>query len=132
MSSIHNIEQALIATYLFVCDYLSQHPALEQWRRSNNRNPAFTDAEVLTMALMQGCLECSSLKKAYLHIKYNHADAFPHLISYPRWIARLHALQPLVGYLVEAALSQHKMPGRAYSVDSKPIPVCTPIRTARV
>src|SRR5215467_12583011 len=118
MSSIHNIEQALIATYLFVCDYLSQHPALEQWRRSNNRNPAFTDAEVLTIALMQGCLECSTLKKAYLHIRYNHAQAFPHLITYSRFIARLHALQPLVGHLLQAALRKHRMPAHVYIADA--------------
>lgn len=132
MSSIHTIEEALIATYLFVCEFLEAHPALAEWRRSNNRHPAFTDAEVLTIALMQGCLECTTLKSAYRHIKHNHAQAFPRLPSYSRWLARLHALQPLVGHLVEAALSRHTMPARAYIADSKPVPVCKLIRAARV
>lgn len=118
--------------YLFVCNFLTQQPTLANWRRSNNRHPAFTDAEVLTIALMQGCLECSTLKKAYQHIRHNHADAFPHLVSYARFLARLHQLQPLVGYLVQAALAQHRMPGRVYVVDTKPIPLCKSVRTARV
>jgi len=131
MSSIHNIEEALTAIYVFVCEFVEKHPQIAQWRRSPNDQPAFTDAEVLTIALMQGCLECSTLKKAYQHILYNHADAFPHLVTYPRWIARLHQLQPLVGHLLPAALGQHRMPARVYIVDTKPVPVCKQVRTAR-
>lgn len=128
MSSIHNIEEALMATYVFVCDFLERHPGLAHWRRSHNPPPVFTDAEVLTIALMQGCLECSTLKKAYLYVRHNHAQAFPHLISYPRWIARLHQVQFVVGHLLEAALAKHRMPGRAYIVDAKPVPVCKLVR----
>jgi hypothetical protein len=132
MSSIHNIEEALLVTYLFVCDFLKTHPHLANWRRSNNRQPDFTDAEVITMALMQGTLECSTLKQAYRYIRHNHPTAFPHLISYPRWIARLHQVQFVVGHLLPAALAQKKMPGRVYIVDTKPIPVCKLIRAVRV
>ncbi len=128
MSSILSIEVALITTYLFVADFLAAHPRLANWRRSRNRHPAFTDAEVITIALMQGCLGCSTLKQAYLYIKHNHQSAFPKLCSYGRWIVRLHALQPIVGYLVEAALAEHKRPGHAYIVDSKPVPVCKLVR----
>lgn len=128
MSSIHNIEEALLTTYLFVSEFLAKHPGLANWRRSNNAHPLFTDAEVITIALMQGCLECSCLKKAYLHIQHNHADAFPLLISYPRWIARLHALQAVVGHLIPQALAKHRMPARVYIADAKPIPVCKLVR----
>jgi hypothetical protein len=132
MSSIHNIPLALVGIYVFVCDYLAEHPNVAAWRHSNNDEPDFTDAEVITIALMQGCLGCATLKKAYLHIAHNYADAFPHLCSYQRWIARLHALQPLVGRLVVEAAKQADLPTKVYVVDSKPIPVCKEVRHGRV
>ena len=63
MCSIHNINDALLVVYLFVSDYLDAHPAVSDWRRSNNRKPPLTDAEVITIALMQGCLGCATLKQ---------------------------------------------------------------------
>lgn len=131
MFSIQDIELALATVCLFVSDYLDKHPKQAQWRKSNNKRPHFTDTEVLMIALMQNVLGCQTLKQTYRYIKNNHASAFPHLCSYSRWIARLHPLQSLVGHLLEAALSQAKMPTHAYVVDSKPIPCCKPIRHAR-
>lgn len=132
MHSIHNIEDALLVVYVFVADTLAAHPQWAQWRRSPNALPAFTDAEVITLALMQGCLGCATLKHTYQYIAHNHRAAFPRLCSYARFIARLHALQPVVGHLVQAALSDHKMPARVYVADSKPIAVCKPVRHGRV
>jgi hypothetical protein len=132
MSSIHDINTALVAVYLFVCDYLAEHPKVAAWRHSNNDEPAFTDAEVITIALMQGCFGCATLKKTYLLIAYNHADAFPKLCSYQRFIARLHALQPIVGRLVVEAAKQQSLPTRFYILDTKPIPMCKPVRHGRV
>lgn len=127
-----SIIDCLTTVYVFVADFLGAHPAMAQWRHSNNAAPEFTDAEVLTIALMQGCLGCATLKQTYQHIAANHPDCFPKVCTYPRWIARLHALQPLVGPLIQAALCEHKMPARVYIFDSKPIPVCKPIRHGRV
>lgn len=132
MSSIHNIEHALLVVYVFVSETLQEHPEWADWRCSNNDAPDFTDAEVLTIGLMQGCLGCATLKQTYLHMAHNYGKAFPKLCSYPRFIARLHALRELTGRLVVAALSDHKMPARAYILDSKPIPVCKPVRHGRV
>jgi hypothetical protein len=39
--------------YCFIDDYLKAHPQRAGWRSSPNCRPAFTDAEVLTIALMQ-------------------------------------------------------------------------------
>lgn len=132
MSSIHEIDTALVAVYLFVCDYLAEHPKVAAWRHSNNNEPAFTDAEVITIALMQGCFGCATLKKTYLLIAYNHADAFPKLCSYQRFIARLHALQPIVGRLIVEAAQQQRLPTHFYILDTKPIPMCKPVRHGRV
>jgi transposase len=122
----------MTAVYVFVDDYIQAHPAQAQWRCSNNHAPRFTDSEVLTIGLMQGCLGVATLKLTYQIIASNHADAFPNLPPYAQWLARLHALSGGVGQMIQAALLQHKMPGRVYILDSKPIAVCKPIRHGRV
>lgn len=45
-------------TVLFVTidDFLCHQPGWLHWRRSPNGSPVFTDSEVLTVALLQGCL----------------------------------------------------------------------------
>jgi hypothetical protein len=62
MSSI--IDQ-LTELYVFVDDFLTAHPALAQWRQSPHDTPDFADAEVLTLALLQGCWGVASLKQTY-------------------------------------------------------------------
>lgn len=127
-----SIEDQMTAVYVFVDDFLKAHPADAAWRTSPNDHPAFTDAEVITIGLMQGCLGVPTLKMAYRIIAGNYRSAFPRLCSYQQWIARLHRLTPVVGMLVQAALFQHEMGLRLYILDSKPIPVCRPIRHGRI
>lgn len=127
-----SIVDCLTEVYVFVADYLVAPPRLAAWRRSHNDEPDFTDAEVITIGLMQGCVGCATLKQTYQFIADNHADGFPLLCTYPRFLARLHDLQPIVGHLVVAALSKHRMRGRVYILDTKPIPLCKPVRHGRV
>lgn len=127
-----SIVDSLTQIYVFVADYMLAHPEEAGWRQSHNAQPDFTDAEVITIGLIQGSLGVATLKQTYELIAANHRDCFPRLCSYPRWIARLHALQPLCGRLVVAALAKHRMPARVYLMDTKPIPVCKPIRHGRV
>jgi len=127
-----SIADQLTALYVFVDDYLQAHPHQAAWRCSPNDRPTFTDAEVLTLGLMQNCLGVATLKQTYRLIAQNVPDAFPHLCSYPQWLARLHALSPLVGHLIQAALGVTGLSSRLYLLDAKPIPVCKPIRHGRV
>lgn len=133
-----SIVDQLTCLYTFVDDYLKSHPRLAAWRRSPNDTPAFSDAEVITVALMQGCLGVATLKQTYTLIAANFGDAFPHLCSYGQWVARLHALTSVVGYLTEGALGKSGLRGqngeaaRLYLLYSKPIPVCQPLRHGRV
>ena len=116
--------------YVFVDDFLQARPTLRAWRRSPNASPTFTDAEVITIGLMQGCLGCATLKQTYRLIEGNFKDAFPLLPTYSQWLARLHALAPIVGMLIQHALPP--LESRLYLMDSKPIPMCKPIRHGRV
>jgi IS5 family transposase len=118
--------------YVFVDDFLKAHPRRAQWRRSHNAAPRLTDAEVITIAVLQGSFSCATLKRAYLLVAANWRRAFPALCSYKQWLNRLHALTSLVGQLVEAARRSEVQPPRLYLMDAKPIPVCKPIRHGRV
>lgn len=116
--------------FCFVDDFFKAHTSLANWRRSPNHHPDFTDAEVITIALMQSHLGVASLKKTYQIIADNFASPFPKLCSYQQWIARLHRLTPIIGRIFESS----RLAGRCrlYLIDSKPIPVCKPIRHGRV
>jgi transposase len=127
-----SINDQLSAVYCFVDDYLKNHPDLEHWRTSNHGAPKFTDAEVITIALMQGYFGCATWSQTYQLVRANAGAAFPHLCGYKQFMARLNALGLLVGVLV---LARSVAPGedlQLYRLDSKPIPVCHPLRHGRV
>jgi len=133
---VQSIADQMTIVYCFVDDFLKARPALARWRTSNHAAPAFTDAEVITIALMQNCLGCASLKHTFRLVEQNWRPLFPRLPSYQQWMARLHRLAPLVGALIQQALPP-LLPAaseedRLYLIDSKPIPVCKPIRHGRV
>src|SRR5438045_9637385 len=94
------IEQQMTEIYVYVDDYIKARPELANWRSSPNDHPAFSDAEVITVGLMQSCFGCATLKKTYDLIDQNHRDAFPNLPSYQQWIARLHAVSEVIGRLI--------------------------------
>jgi IS5 family transposase len=127
-----SIEHQMTEIYCFVDDFLRAHQRLARWRRSPNHKPRFTDAEVITVALLQNCLGCDTLKQAYKLVRENWRSAFPRLVSYKQWINRLHALSGLVGQLVRAVALKLREADNFYLMDSKPIPVCHPIRHGRV
>jgi hypothetical protein len=127
-----SIIDSMTRIYVFVADFLADHPNQANWRRSNNAQPAFTDAEVLTIGLMQSVLGVATLKQTYSLIANNWRSCFPHLCGYAQFLVRLHGLSALVGHLTVEAVAHHSMPGRLYLVDTKPIPVCKPIRHGRV
>jgi hypothetical protein len=58
-----SIVHQLTSLYVFVDDFLKTHPELAQWRPSPHDTPEFAEAEVLTLALLQGCLGVASLKQ---------------------------------------------------------------------
>lgn len=127
-----SIVDQLTALYVFVDDFLLTHPDLAHWRHSPHNRPLFADSEVLTVALLQGCLGVASLKQTYRLVEAYHRDAFPHLCSYPQWIARLQALSAPISALLAATAQIPCDCPHFYLVDAKPMPVCHPLRHRRV
>jgi hypothetical protein len=99
----YNLQHRLVECYVFIDDYLQAHPDVADWRRSNNDEPDFTDAEVLTIALMQGYFRTDTLKRTYQLVSQNTPKAFPERPDYKQWIRRLNKLTDLIGQLVRAA-----------------------------
>jgi hypothetical protein len=131
---MHNLQHCLVECYVFIDDYLKAHPELAGWRRSNNDDPAFTDAEVITIALMQGYFQTDTLKRTYQLVAGDAPAAFPGCPGYKQWMRRLSRLTGLVGRLVRAAALRALADSyvRLYVVDSLPVPVCNPLRHGRV
>jgi IS5 family transposase len=127
-----SIEHHLTELYVFIDDFLTDQPKLAHWRQSPHDRPAFTDAEVLTIALLQGCLGVASLKQTYCLVAHNHRCAFPSLCSYQQWIARLQALTALIGALLSATMQLPSSSVAFYLIDAKPLPVCHRLRQGRV
>ena len=127
-----SIADQMLVAFCFTDDFLQAHPNLAAWRTSNNARPKFSDAEVITIALMQGVFQVATLKQAYLLVKSLFPGAFPHLPQYAPFLSRLHRLQSFVGMLLLKAALRGIESGNTFVIDSKPIPVCKPIRHGRV
>ena len=127
-----SIVDQMTKLFVFIDDYLKTHPRQAAWRRSPNATPAFTDAEVVTIALLQGAFGCATLKRTYQLVAANWRDAFPRLPSYGQWLARLHRLAALVGALMHTSLGIRGLGERVYLLDALPIRVCKAIRHGRV
>jgi hypothetical protein len=122
----------LTTLYVFVDDFLLTRPALGRWRQSPPATPAFADSEVLTLALLQGCLGVPSLKQTDRLVAQNYRPAFPRLCSYRPWIARLPALSAHISTLLRATTQMPANCPSFYLIDAKPLPVCHRLRHGRV
>jgi hypothetical protein len=122
----------MIELYCVVDDFFKTPPHLAQWRHSPYAQPQFSDAEVLTIALLQGVFEVATLKQPYRLVAQNWRTAFPYLSSYKQWRTRVPHLLPQVGRLLVTTCTPAWQAARLYLIDSKPIPLCLPIRHGRV
>src|SRR5215217_5879952 len=102
-----SIEHHMIELYFFVDEFLKQPPALAHWRHSPHAHPQFSDAEVLTLALLQGVFEVATLKQTYRLVAQNWRAAFPALPVYHQWVTRLPQLLPQIGELL-ATTCRHR------------------------
>ena len=126
-----SLADQMLTVFCLADDFLQSRPHLAGWRTSNNAHPAFSDAEVLTIGLMQSICGVASLKMAYLLVKHQYPTAFPCLPAYANFIARLHRLAAFVGMLLMKVALQSVGSGNVFVLDSKPIPVCKERRMGR-
>src|SRR3989442_5282483 len=95
----NSVNDTMLRIYCFVDEFLKTQPVVAQWRHSPHAQPHFSDAAVLTIALVQGVLEVATLKQTYRLVVQNWRAAFPQLPAYKQGLARGRNLQPPVGHL---------------------------------
>ena len=127
-----SLEHHVTELSILIDDFLTTRPALAHWRQSPHDQPAFTDAEVLTIALRQGCLGVPSRKQTYRLVAHNYRSAFPRLCSYQQWMARLQALTIPISALLSSTMPRPSGSAAFYLMDAKPLPVCHRLRQGRV
>ena len=125
-------EHQLIELYGFVDDFLTAHPTLAPWRHSPHAQPQFSEAEVLTMAWLQGVFAGATRKQPYRLVAQNWGTAFPQLSSYQQWLTRGHHLLPQVARVLATTCIPACQAARLSLSASKPLPLCQPLRHGRV
>lgn len=127
-----SIKEQLVLLYSTIDDLLKMQTRGGEWRESNNK-PRFTDAEVLTIAMMQSYFRTDTLKRAYLLVKANDPTAFKDLPSYKQWLNRLHRLAGQTGEMIfSVRLKIEDFAEEVYLIDSYPVRMCEAMRHGRV
>ena len=114
----------LIEIYLFVCHVYDTSSATCYQRLSNNREPDFTDQELITIWLFAHSEGCFEKKRMYRLIKNYWHSWFPLLPSYQTFVLRLNRLEPTfqtVGAVLSDALAATGTPEFDHLVDSFPV-----------
>lgn len=129
-------EIKLIALYFFVCERYEEELKYTCQRFSNNRQPAFSDQEALTVYLYAVSEENRLLIKDIHRFAGQHLRSwFPRLPSYPAFNARMNRLCVALQRLTAELLEQHQpadVRQREEVVDSLPIMTCSGKRRAKV
>lgn len=118
------MENLLIEIYLFVCHVHDTSSETCYQRLSNNREPEFSDQELITIwffAHLEGCFE---KKRMYRLIRKYWREWFPHLPSYQTFVLRLNRLEPTFqtfGAVLSGALAAQHTPEVDHLVDSLPV-----------
>jgi hypothetical protein len=118
------MENLLIEIYLFVCQVYDTSFTTCYQRLSNNREPEFTDQELITIwffAHLEGCFE---KKRMHQLIEKYWREWFPRLPSYQTFVLRLNQSEPTFqtfGALLADALDARQMPECDHLVDSLPV-----------
>lgn len=118
------MENLLIEIYLFVCQTYDTSPRTCYQRMSNNREPEFTDQELITIwffAHLEGCFE---KKRMHCLIAKYWREWFPRLPSYQTFVLRLNRMEPTFqtfGAVLAEALTARRTPELDHLVDSLPV-----------
>jgi len=118
------MENLLLEIYLFVCRVYDTSPATCYQRLSNNREPDFTDQELVTIWLFAHLEGCFEKKQMHRLMRKYWREWFPRLPGYQTFVLRLNRLEPTfqtVGAVLSGALAARHTPEFDHLVDSLPV-----------
>jgi hypothetical protein len=117
-----DLDTLVIALYVKIDDALQHAPELRPWRPAVGIAPKLTDAELLTLAVLQALLgyvsEARWLRYARTHLR----GLFPYLPGQSGYNKRLRAAFPLLRYFIRAlAVDTELWSDTVWVADSTPV-----------
>jgi hypothetical protein len=127
-----DLDTLVTALYVRTDDLLKESPQLAPWRPGTGITPRLSDAELVTLAVMQAFLGFTSearwLRHAHSHLRH----LFPYLPQQPGYNKRLRAAAPLIRACIRAlAASTAIWTDDVWVVDSTPVECGRSRETAR-
>ena len=117
-----DLDTLATALYVRIDDALKDDPSLAPWRPMVGIEPKLTDAELVTVAVMQALLGFTSETRWLRHASQHFADLFPYLPSQAGYNKRLRAVAGLVQTLIRMlAVDTAVWSDDTWLIDSTPV-----------
>jgi len=121
-----SLEDVFTITYCVVDDFFGLlFSSQKELRSSNNNDPAFTDSEVITIALVGELRGVDSEKDWHGFVKKNYKYLFPKLCSRTRYGRRKRRLKDVMSLIREQIMYQLDIGFDKHGIsDSFPLRLC--------
>ena len=117
-----DLDTLATALYVRIDDALKDNPSLAPWRPMVGIEPKLTDAELVTVAVMQALLGFTSETRWLRHASQHFAHLFPYLPSQAGYNKRLRAAAGLVQTLIRMlAVDTAVWSDDTWLIDSTPV-----------
>jgi hypothetical protein len=117
-----NLDALATALYVTTDDLLKESPQLAPWRPAVGIGPALSDAELVTLAVMQALLGFTSEARWLRYARSHLRHLFPYLPQQPGYNKRLRAAALLIRHCIRAlATATTVWTDDVWVVDSTPV-----------
>jgi hypothetical protein len=100
-----DLDTLATALYVKIDDLLKESPQLAPFRPGVGINPKLSDAELVTLAVMQALLGFTSEARWLRHARAHLRDLFPYLPLQPGYNKRLRGAAPLIRHCIRVLAS---------------------------
>ena len=97
-----NLDTLATALYVRTDDLLKESPQLAPWRPAVGITPRLSDAELVTLSVMQALLGFTSEARWLRHAQTHLRHLFPYLPQQPGYNKRLRGAAPLIRHAIRA------------------------------
>jgi hypothetical protein len=118
----NDVDTLATALYVRTDDLLKQYPDLAPWRPAIGLQPQLSDAELVTLAVMQALLGFTSEARWIRHARARLGHLFPYLPGQPGYNRRLRAAAALITTLIRLLAADTSLwTDDVWVVDSTPV-----------
>ena len=117
-----DLDTLATALYVSTDDLLKESPQLAPYRPAIGLSPKLSDAELVTLAVMQALLGFTSEARWLRHARAHLRHLFPYLPQQPGYNKRLRNAAPLIGHCIRALAADTTVwSDDVWVVDSTPV-----------